>query len=307
MRTPPRPVAPTPDARGLIQLIEEMAQAGATDLHLKVPGRPQVRIDGALIPMPHERLSAETTFGFARGVMELAGEPEPFASVRDARVAFAVPGLGRFRAQVARQRGTFELVLHKVCSDAPTLGDYPGLDPVVTALEGPPGLFLVGGGRHRRGVIAAIIRQFNENHWGRLVSIEDPVDWLHRDARAAISQREVGTDVYTFHEGLSGAMRQDADAIAVSDMPTPEDADAVLRAAEEGLHLFAGLPVGDASDAVMAFVGRFPAAREREVASRVASILRGVAVVNSSASVIWQDIDATRRDLLRAGQLRLAG
>lgn len=307
MRTPPRPAAPTPDARGLIQLIEEMAQAGATDLHLKVPGRPQVRIDGALIPMPHDRLLPDHTYGFAQGVMELAGEQEPFASVRDARVAFAVPGIGRFRAQVARQRGSFEIVVHKIGSDAPTLADFPGLDPVVLALEGPPGLFLVGGGRHRRGAIAAIIRHFNENHWGRLVSIEDPVDWLHRDARAAISQREVGTDVYTFHEGLSGAMRQDADAIAVTDMPTPEDADAVLRAAEEGLHVFAGLPVGGADDAVMAFVGRFPGNREREVASRVASVLRGVAVLDHAGSVIWQDIDAGRRDQLRSGQLRLVG
>lgn len=297
----------TADARGLTRLIEEMSQAGASDLHIKVPGRPQVRVDGALVPMPHDRLMPTHTYGFAQAVMELAGEAEPFASVRDARVSFSLEGIGRFRAQVARQRGSFEIVIHRIQLDAPRVSDFPGLDAVGEAFAGPPGLYLVGGGRQRRAALAAIIREFNERHWGRLVSIEDPIDWLHRDARASVSQREVGTDVYTFHEGLAGAMRQDADAIVVTDVPTAEDAEVVLRAAEEGLFIFAGLPVAGADDAVLAFAGRFPAAREREIGSRVAGVLRGVVVVEPDASTHWRTIDGDHRAALRAGRLALVG
>ncbi len=309
MRTPNFPRAPalSPDARGLTRLIEEMAQAGASDLHIKVPGRPQVRVDGALVPMPHERLLPVHTSGFAQAVLELAGEPPSDGVLRDARVAFSVEGVGRFRAQVARQRGSYEIVVHRVQLEAPRMVDFPGLDVVGAAFSGPPGLFLVGGGRQRRAALAAIVREFNEHHWGRLVSIEDPIDWLHRDARASVSQREVGTDVATIHEGLSAAMRQDADAIVVTDVPTEADAEVVLRAAEEGLFVFAGLPVAGADDGVLAFAGRFPAAREREVAARVASVLRGVALVEPDASVQWRPIDGSHRAALRAGRLSLVG
>lgn len=304
---PPRNPTLTADARGLTRLIEEMSQAGASDLHIKVPGRPQVRVDGALVPMPHDRLLPTHTYGFAQAVMELAGEAEPFASVRDARVSFSLEGVGRFRAQVARQRGSFELVIHRIQLEAPRVSEFPGLEPVGESFTGTPGLFLVGGGRQRRGALAAVIREFNERHWGRLVSIEDPIDWLHRDARASVSQREVGTDVYTFHEGLVGAMRQDADAIVVSDVPTAEDAEVVLRAAEEGLFVFAGLPVAGADDAVLAFAGRFPAARDREIGSRVAGVLRGVIMVEADGSTHWRTIDGDHRAALRAGRLALVG
>jgi twitching motility protein PilT len=225
----------------------------------------------------------------------------------DIRVAFSVDGVGRFRAQVARQRGSFELVVHRISLTAPVLADYPGLAPVSEALAGPPGLYLVGGGRHRRAVIAAVVGAFNVNCWGRLVSLEDPVEWLHRDERATVSQREVGTDVASFAEGLSAAMRQDVDAVAVSDVPTCEDADALLRASEEGLHVFAGLPLADPDDAVLALAGRFPAGREREVSARIASVLRGVAVVDHRGGVTWCAIDAGRRAALRAGHLSLVG
>jgi twitching motility protein PilT len=156
-------------------------------------------------------------------------------------------------------------------------------------------------------VIAAVVGAFNARCWGRLVSIEDPVEWLHRDERAIVSQREVGTDVASFAAGLAAAMRQDVDAIAVSDVPTAEDADALLRAAEEGLHVFAGLPVVDPDDAVLSLVGRFASGREREVSARVASVLRGVAVIDHAGLVSWRSIDADRRAALRAGHLSLVG
>lgn len=304
---PGRPPGPSPDARGLTQLIDEMCRAGATDLHIKVPGRPQVRVDGDLIPMPHERLLPPDTAGFAQAVLQLAGVYDSAAGVRESRLAFSIEGLGRFRAQVARQRGTFEIVIHRMESNAPRVEDFAGLEPIREVMQGPPGLVLIGGARKRRAVVAAIIREFNERAWGRLVSIEDPIDWLHQDARASISQREVGTDVASFHEGLRQALRQDADAVAVTDVPGIDDADAVLRAAEEGLHVFAGLPVGDAEDAVLAFVGRFAASREREIAARTASVLRGVVVVGFDGTVQWIGVGAGRRAAMRSGELSLMG
>lgn len=111
----------------------------------------------------------------------------------------------------------------------------------------------------------------------------------------------------TFAEGLSAAMRQDADAVVVSDVPTADDADALLRASEEGLLVFAGLPVADPDDAVLALAGRFAPGREREVSARIASVLRGVVVVDHAGSVTWKRIDAGRRAALRAGQLSLVG
>jgi twitching motility protein PilT len=309
MRSPPvvRGSGPPPGARGLLHLVQQMVEAGGTDLHLKVPGRPMIRVGGALLPMPFDRLAPGDTAAYAQGVLEVAGSDTMLGSTQDLRVAFSVDGVGRFRAQLARQRGTFEIVVHRIALSPPVASDFPGLAPLPEVLDGAPGLFLVGGGRHRRAVIAAIVAAFNARCWGRLVSIEDPVEWLHRDERATLSQREIGTDVRSFAEGLSAAMRQDADAVVVSDVPTAEDADALLRAAEEGLHVFGGLPVADPDDAVLALAGRFAPGREREVSARIASVLRGVVVVDHGGTVTWKRIDAGQRAALRAGHLSLVG
>lgn len=309
MRTPPivRGSAVPPGARGLLHLVHQMVEAGGTDLHLKVPGRPMIRVNGALLPMPFDRLTPADTAAFAQGVLEVAGSDELATSPRDVRLAFSVDGVGRFRAQLTRQRGSCEIVIHRIALAPPTMAEFPGLAPLSEVLDGGPGLFLVGGGRHRRAVIAAVVGAFNARCWGRLVSIEDPVEWLHRDERGSLSQREIGTDVSTFAEGLSAAMRQDADAVVVSDVPTADDADALLRASEEGLLVFAGLPVADPDDAVLALAGRFAPGREREVSARIASVLRGVVVVDHAGEVTWKRIDAGRRAALRAGQLSLVG
>ncbi|MFZ5477265.1 MAG: ATPase, T2SS/T4P/T4SS family [Myxococcota bacterium] len=286
---------------GLVALLEDLVRAGGSDAHLKVPGRPQYRIDGRLVPTLHDPLAPADVFQLAHACLELAREETALATVKDLRLTFGVEKLGRFSAQIWKQRGTFAIAIHRVAIDPPSLAQLGlGLD-LGAAMQLGSGLVLVGGARGRHAVLAAMIRHYNAMVEGHLVSLEDPLEYLHKDHRACVSQREVGVDVPTFREGLAAAMRQDPDALVVSDLPEPSDAEMVLRAAEEGLMVVAAMAMPEGRDAVRAFCRKFPAHREDEIQDRLQAVMRGVVFVPRSGSAgfiaMGHDPGATLRSL----------
>lgn len=297
-----RPLKLQTNRAGVLNLLEEMARGGGTDLHLKVPNRPLFRIEDRLVPTNHERLTPGDLHQLALTVMELAREETPLATMRDLRVAFGVEGTGRFRAQISRQRGSFSIVVHRIATEPPALSDYGLGETLGPVLERETGLLLVGGARQRHAVMAAMVRHYNQSIYGHVVSIEDPVEYLHRDVRASVTQRELGADVASFREGLIAAMGQDPDALFVSDVPEAGDAEMVLRAAEEGLLVVAGVPTPDGADAVRAFARRFATVREDEIAARVSTVLQGVVVVPRAGPPRFGTVAAQERDDLRSGR-----
>jgi twitching motility protein PilT len=151
-------------------------------------------------------------------------------------------------------------------------------------------------------VLAALIRQYNQQVAGHLVSIEDPMEYLHRDARSSVTQREVGTDVGSMAEGLRAAGRLAPDAVFAGDVPDAECAELVLRLAEECLVVVAGVASPDGTEAVRAFIRRFPTSRHEEIASRIAGVLKGHVSAPRAGSASWQPVGDEERLELRAAR-----
>jgi len=288
---------------GLLALLDEMLRADGTDLHLKVPGRPQIRTNKRLVPLSYDPLTPDDTQTIARVILEMAREEAALGSLRDHRVCFGVEGKGRFRAQISKQRGSLSIVIHSIATEAPTLSRLGILDGANSVIQQGKGLILVTGGRNRQAAIAAMVKQYNQNISGHIISIENPIEYLHRDSRACVSQREVGIDVLSVADGIEAALYQDPDALAVSDVASTQDAELVLRAAEEGLMVFAGIAAPDGGEAVRVFARRFPSHREEEVASRVAGVIAGVIHINAMGMARWMTLDAQSRLDLEAGKV----
>lgn len=283
-----------PDIRALLA---ELVDSEGSDLHLKVPGRPMHRIGKQLVTTKHERLMPRDVEEYAAWVahaagVELAGE---------LRVAFGMEGLGRFRAHVGKQRGSWEVVIHRVSTSPPALDDLGDLRGYANALEAGSGLILVAGSRDRRALLAAGIRHLNETAGGRIVSIESPMGWLHRDSAASVSQREVGIDVASVSDAFESCGWQDPDVVFVDDLPTAADVEAAMRMAEEGILVVAGIAVAEPGEAVRAFVGRLPSAREAEVCARMSDVLVGVAGMDRALQSAWTPLAEDQREMLRAG------
>ncbi len=284
-----------PDLRALLT---EMVDGDASDLHLKVPGRPMLRVGRELVSTRHERLMPRDVESYAEAIMRCAG----VGPTRDeVRVAFGMEGLGRFRAHVGRQRGSHEVVIHRISTSPPALEELGDLGGMGRALDVGSGLVLVAGSRVRRAILAGGIRHLNEEVGGHVLSIEGPMGWLHRDSRAAVSQREVGIDVPSVADAIASCSWQDPDAVFCADLPTAADAEAALRLAEEGILVVAGIAVADPGEGVRAFVGRFPSTRESEIAARVADVLSGVAGVDRGGNAAWWPMEAEMREMMRAG------
>lgn len=272
---------------GVLALLEDCLRAGGTHIHLKVPGRPQFRVDGRLTPTQHDRLTPDDLQAVVMTLVDLAREERAPAGVTDLRLAFGIESLGSFRAQLVRQRGTWGVVIQCVSTEPPTLGALGLPSLVAGVVEEGRGLLLVGGGRRRASVLASLIRQFNQSNYGHLVSLEEPLEFLHADLRASITQREIGHDVADFGVGLASAVRQDPDALFVADVPEEAEAESILRLAEEGLFVVAGLATSDGSDPARAFAHRFRPDRVEEAESRLRAVLRGVVTVPREGDAVW--------------------
>lgn len=253
-------------------------KAKGSDIHIKTGLPPIVRIDGRLHPIPNaQRLSPDFVSDTAHGMMN-DRQRRIFEENYEVDLAYAVPGLGRFRVSVYRQRGTVAMVFRSIAFIIPTLEGL-NLPPVMKkiCLE-ERGLILVTGttGSGKSSTLAAMIDSINSQRTCNIITIEDPVEFLHRDNKSIISQREVGTDTPTFSAALKGALRQDPDVILVGEMRDYETIETAMTAAETGHLVMSTLHTMDAAETVNRIIGAFPPYHQRQVRIQLASIIKAV-------------------------------
>jgi twitching motility protein PilT len=250
----------------------------ASDLHLKVGAFPFMRIGGELHPIADApRLKPEDTLDMAFSMMSNR-QKQRFKEVSEVDIGYGVSGLGRFRANIFQQRGTVSIVL-RVIPDQNKSVTQLGLPPVINKIaEERRGLILVTGatGSGKSTTLAAMIDCINSTRSGHIVTIEDPIEFLHRDKHAFVTQREVDVDTRSFAEALRGALRQDPDVILVGEMRDHETIETALTAAETGHLVLSTLHTLDATETITRIVSSFPSHQQKSVRIQLAGILKAV-------------------------------
>ena len=260
------------------ELLKTAHSQGASDLHIKVGSTPILRINGELYPIPEEkRLSQEDTVKIAFAVMN-PGQREIFKKRNDIDLAYSVPGLGRFRCNIFIQRGTVGLVFRVIPMRIPTTEELLLPDIIKKIANETRGLILVTGttGSGKSTTLAAMIDHINANKTDHIMTIEDPIEYLHRDKRSIVNQREIGSDTESFSKALRAAMRQDPDVILVGEMRDFETIQTALTAAETGHLVLSTLHTIDATETVNRIISVFPPYQHKQVRIQLASVLRGI-------------------------------
>jgi twitching motility protein PilT len=250
----------------------------ASDLHLKVGSFPVMRIGGELHPVADApRLSPEDTLDMAFSMMSNR-QKQKLKEVSEVDIAYSVSGLGRFRANIFQQRGSVSIVLRVIPDQSKNSGQL-GLPSVIDKIaDERRGLILVTGatGSGKSTTLASMIDHINSTRSGHIVTIEDPIEFLHRDKKAFVTQREVDVDTRSFAEALRGALRQDPDVILVGEMRDLETISTALTAAETGHLVLSTLHTLDATETITRIVSSFPSHQQKSVRIQLAGILKAV-------------------------------
>jgi twitching motility protein PilT len=259
-------------------LLKQATDLGASDLHLKVGSHPVVRIDGTLTPLTEEkRLVQEDTISMAFSIMS-ARQKQKFKDHFEMDMAYSVPGLGRFRCNVFQQRGTVGLVMRVIPVRIASVGDLK-LPPVLEQIaQARRGLVLVTGttGSGKSTTLAALIDYINSNRSEHIMTIEDPIEYLHRDKKSLVNQREVEVDTKNFAQALRAALRQDPDVILVGEMRDYETIETSLLAAETGHLVLSTLHTLDATETVNRVISVFPPHQQKQIRIQLAAVLQAV-------------------------------
>ena len=259
-------------------LLKIAVESGASDLHLKVGSYPMMRVAGVLSPASeYKRLTHEDTVAMAAAVMSTA-QRQKFKENQEVDLAYSVQGLGRFRCNVYQQRGTIGIVLRVIPMRIKTI-DELGLPPVLARIaDEDRGLVLVTGttGSGKSTTLAAMIDHINATRCVHVMTVEDPIEFLQRDNRALINQREVSVDTRSFAGALRSALRQDPDVILVGEMRDFETIETALVAAETGHLVFSTLHTLDATETINRIIAVFPPHQQKQVRLQLASVLRAV-------------------------------
>lgn len=250
----------------------------ASDVHLKVGAHPLIRVDGVLVPMVEfKRLMQEDTIAMGFSMMS-SQQKEKFKQFLEIDIAYSVPGLGRFRCNIFQQRSSVGLVLRLIPARILTVRDLL-LPPVLekVALE-ERGLVLVTGttGSGKSTTLAAMIDHINANRNTHVVTIEDPIEFLHRDKKSIINQREVDVDTRSFSVALRSALRQDPDVVLVGEMRDYETIETALLAAETGHLVLSTLHTVDATETINRIISVFPPHQQKQIRIQLAAVLRSI-------------------------------
>jgi len=257
--------------------LEELVKGNGSDLHVKVGSAPMLRLAYGLERLDRDPLSPLETQAIADGVI-----PEDrkalFMERGEVDFAYSVANVGRFRANVFRQRGSISMVLRKLRFGGPTFEEIGLPDSIKTLANESRGLILVTGptGSGKTTTLAAMIGYLNATKPVHIVTIEDPIEVLHKDDLASINQREVGQDTSDFIGALRAALRQDPDVILIGEMRDTETVRAALQAAETGHLVLSTLHTQDATETVNRVIDFFPPHQQKQVRLTLAGTLRGI-------------------------------
>jgi twitching motility protein PilT len=264
--------------RGIEQIIKAAIDRGASDLHIKAGDVFRARIDGKLVPFTKQRLTPEQTKAIARHLIPTEEDRARLDRLRDYDCSWGMPGVGRFRVNLLRQRSSFMIVMRVIPFDVPTFDtlQLPAILPMIAAVE--RGLVLVTGmiGSGKSSTMAAIVNHINQTQQKHVVTLENPIEFLHRDINCSVTQREIGVDTDDFRAGLRAALRQDPDVVLIGELRDAETVDTAMKAAETGRLVISTLHTPDAVSTVSRLVAMFPAEEQEIARLRLADALQAV-------------------------------
>src|SRR5690348_7722588 len=259
-------------------LLEEMIEKEASDLHITTGERPKIRIDGDIVDSSvSEVLTPKDTLQLAYSVLT-ENQKKRFETEDELDFSFGIQNLARFRGNCFKQRGCVSMVIRQIPFNIKTFQDL-GLPPIIAKMaERPRGLVLVTGptGSGKSTTLAAIIDKINRERKGHIITVEDPIEFIHRHQGCIVNQREVGTDTKSFQAALKYALREDPDVVLVGELRDLETISAALTIAETGHLALATLHTNSTYEAVNRIVDVFPSHQQEQVRTQLSMVLEGV-------------------------------
>jgi twitching motility protein PilT len=258
-------------------LLGHGVQLGASDIHFKAGDRPAYRINGQLRPVKCDRLMPNDTESIVASLLHRVSADE-LAAIQEYDSSYSLDGVGRFRVNVYRQRGSLSCILRIIPREVPSIEGMQLPATIQKLAEEERGMVLVTGatGSGKSTTLAAMIDHINRTRAVHILTIEDPIEYLHNNRAASVSQREVGPDTAGFKTALRAALRQDPDVILVGEMRDVETIDIALKAAETGHMVFSTVHTTDAAKTVNRLIGVFPAEEQNRARLRLGDALKGI-------------------------------
>jgi twitching motility protein PilT len=260
------------------QIIKAAVDRGASDLHIKAGDAFRARIHGKLVPLTKQALTPDQTKQIALHLMSNEEDKARIDKLTDYDCSWFADGIGRFRVNIMKQRGSFMIVMRVIPLDVPTF-EKLRLPPILAKIaEAERGMVLVTGvtGSGKSSTMAALINYMNQHSNRHILTLENPIEFLHKDINSAISQREIGADTSDFKQGLKSALRQDPDVIMIGEMRDVETIDTALKAAETGHLLISTLHTADATATINRIMAMFPPEEQEVIRIRLADSLHAV-------------------------------
>ena len=258
--------------------LRTLVARGGSDLHVKVPSPPVIRVHGELAALDAPTLAPADTEAALDALLTDGAKRAEFHAVGEVDFAFAIDGVGRFRVNAFRQRGSVSLVCRAVPLQVRTLDELRLPDAVARLAEEPRGIVLVTGttGSGKSTTLAAMVDHINASAARHIITIEDPIEFLHHDKRSIVNQREVGSDIGSFSGALRRVLRQDPDVILIGEMRDEDTVRTALSAAETGHLVLSTLHTVDATETVNRVIDFFPAHQSSQARAMLAGTLKGV-------------------------------
>jgi len=260
------------------EILKTAAMLKCSDIHLTVGVPPMSRIDGQLTPFEgYSRLAVEDVQDLAYSIMNV-DKTVKFEKNGEVDFSYSLPGVGRYRVNVFRQRGSVSIALRVLAAGIPSIDDL-GLPPVFKELAlKPRGLVLVTGptGSGKSTTLASLIDYINNNRRGHIITLEDPIEYLHKHNRCIVNQREIGEDSLSFATALRAALREDPDVILIGEMRDLETISTAISAAETGHLVFSTLHTVSAAQTVDRIIDMFPSYQQQQIKVQLSGVLQGV-------------------------------
>jgi len=300
-------------------IIKAAVERGASDLHIKAGDVFRARIDGKLQPLTKQRLTPEQTKAIALKLIPSEEDRKLIDKIRDYDCSWGAPGIGRFRVNILRQRSSFMIVMRVIPFEVPSIEKLRLPKVLEKIAESERGMILVTGvtGSGKSSTMAAIVNHINATMNKHIVTLENPIEFLHRDVNCSVTQREIGVDTDSFAAGLRAALRQDPDVVLIGELRDAETIDTAMKAAETGHLLISTLHTPDATTTIARIVAMFPAEEQEIARIRLGDSLQAVISQRllpradgkgRAAALEIMVVTSTIRDLIRdrnrAGEIR---
>lgn len=296
--------------QSLAELLELTVKEGASDLHLTVGISPIIKVNGKLVRLEYKILRPEDTESYAREILQDAYEK--YDAIGEYDTSYSIHGKGRFRVNVYKQRNSTALAIRVISLDMPTLDSLGYPDTLKDICNLKRGLVLVTGptGSGKSTTLAALINEINSNRESHIITIEDPIEFLHKHNKSIVNQREIGKDTLSYERALKAALREDPDVILIGEMRDLETISTAITAAETGHLVFSTLHTIGAAKTIDRIVDVFPSHQQEQIKIQLASVLQTiisqqlVETVNGERTAALEIMVATPaiKNLIREGK-----